>query len=215
MNINYKKVGLISLFFLVAVFAAYLLYTFFFKTPTPQTPGAQTETPSITGNGLPQSNIGNNSTEIPTGGQLPGQDSENPSNPTSPSNSTGTPNSLDNIIADQANFSSINQNGQIQFYNQVDNRFYTVDNQGKLVTLSNKQFFGVKQVTWSPNASRAILEYPDGNKIRYDFQTQSQVTLPKHWEDFAFAPKYWNTCHILTSSSVNLHASSNRAGKSC
>ncbi|HRH33284.1 MAG TPA: hypothetical protein PK720_04070 [bacterium] len=188
MNINYKKVGLISLFFLVTVFAAYLLYTFFFKTPTPQTPGAQTETPSITGNGLPQSNIGNNSTEIPTGGQLPGQDSENPSNPTSPSNSTGTPNSLDNIIADQANFSSINQNGQIQFYNQVDNRFYTVDNQGKLVTLSNKQFFGVKQVTWSPNASRAILEYPDGNKIRYDFQTQSQVTLPKHWEDFAFSP---------------------------
>ncbi len=186
MDIRYKKILLVALFCLVIIGVGFLLYTFFFKSDSVQNPVTQTPPVNQGGNGLPSANPGTNIPSTSNGGQLPSENgSQTP-------NTTGTPNSdtnaESNIISDDAAFSAVNQSGQAQFYNQTDNRFYTVDSEGKLVTLSNKQFFGVKNVTWSPNATKAILEYPDGNKIRYDFNSEEQITLPKHWEDFAFSP---------------------------
>ena len=43
-------------------------------------------------------------------------------------------------------------------------------------------------MTWANNRGQAVLEYPDGSNIVYDFNTNKQVTLPKHWQDFSFAP---------------------------
>jgi dipeptidyl aminopeptidase/acylaminoacyl peptidase len=54
--------------------------------------------------------------------------------------------------------------------------------------MSNKVFHYVSAVTWAPNRSKAGLEYPDGSKITYDFNSGRQVTLPSHWEDFNFSP---------------------------
>ncbi|NTU99327.1 hypothetical protein HGA64_04995, partial [Candidatus Falkowbacteria bacterium] len=42
--------------------------------------------------------------------------------------------------------------------------------------------------TWSPNKNKAVLEYPDGANIIYDFDKQKQITLPSHWKDFSFSP---------------------------
>ena len=42
-----------------------------------------------------------------------------------------------------------------------------------------------------------MIEFPDGSNVVYNFETQVQVTLPSHWEDFEFSP---NGSEILTKS---------------
>lgn len=190
MTLSYKKIGLIAAFCLIVIIIGYLLYSVFFKAKS-QNPVIETPNQGQSVNGLPQANTGTGTGSDQTGnGQLPGDGtSVNP-----PIFTPEIPNQIPtsgveiNTIAEQATYPIVSNNGKVQFYNQTDNRFYTVDNEGKLVTLSDKQFYGVNNVTWSTAGDKAILEYPDGNNIRYDFSTKKQVTLPKHWEDFNFSP---------------------------
>lgn len=139
------------------------------------------------GNGLPEANNGTPSVVSPNENGLPGDTgTNNNGSSSSPNPEEALPSSEQ--VSNRAAFSSVNKNGQPQFYNPSDNRFYAIDSQGKLTTLSDQQFFGVQNVIWSPDATKAILEYPDGSKVRYNFATKNQVTLPKHWEDFNFSP---------------------------
>jgi len=78
--------------------------------------------------------------------------------------------------------------GRVNFYNPEDGRFYTIDAEGNVVTLSNQQFPAAESVVWNNGASKAVIEFPDGSNIVYNFSTQQQVTLPQHWEDFDFSP---------------------------
>jgi dipeptidyl aminopeptidase/acylaminoacyl peptidase len=75
----------------------------------------------------------------------------------------------------------------VQYYDSNSGLFYAINANGVLTPLSNKKFFQVKNVTWSGDNKKAVLEYPDGSNIVYDFATDSQVTLPKHWQDFSFS----------------------------
>lgn len=75
----------------------------------------------------------------------------------------------------------------VNFYSEQDGRFYRVSGEGNLQPLSDQVFFNVDEVTWAPNSNDAIIEYPDGANIYYDFEEERQVTLPKHWEDFSFS----------------------------
>lgn len=184
--INLKKALLIIVFVIVIAGVGYLLYSFFFKSSTPS---SQIETPiseNNPGNGLPQSGTGtgttteNGSNGLPAGGSESGSGENNGQGPNSATNNQP--------LASNAASPAVSQNGSLNFYNSLDNRFYSLDNQGKLVTLSDKQFYNVKNVTWSAVGQKAIIEYPDGSKIRYDFDRKNQVTLPKHWEDFRFSP---------------------------
>ena len=77
--------------------------------------------------------------------------------------------------------------GHLQYYDPTSGRFYRIGADGKPVALSDRQFSNVRSVAWSPRDDRAILEFPDGANILYDFRTNQQVTLPKHWEDFSFS----------------------------
>ncbi len=185
-SINYKKLGLILLFILIIVVVGYFIFNIFFKSTVPPLPG--TDTPGNTmGNGLPQAGNGTGTATNDIEGGLPG-----PGTVTQPGGSATDPNNpnaaANNQISDQAAYAAQNASGQLQFFNSADSRFYTVDGQGKLISLSDKRFVGVSNVVWSPVQHKAILEYPDGSKIRYDFDTEEQITLPKHWEGFNFSP---------------------------
>jgi hypothetical protein len=81
---------------------------------------------------------------------------------------------------------SMSANGNLNYYNQSDGRFYRITNDGTVQTLSNKQFYNVSNAQFDPSGDKAILEYPDGSNIFYDFTRDTQVTLPKHWESFEF-----------------------------
>lgn len=74
----------------------------------------------------------------------------------------------------------------VAYYNQNDGKFYRVTNTGETVPLSERVFKNVERVAWAPNATQAILEFPDGANILYRFAADKQVTLPKHWEGFGF-----------------------------
>src|SRR3989338_3132675 len=76
----------------------------------------------------------------------------------------------------------------VQFYDETDGKFYAIDANGKIVTLSDKEFPSLEKATWDKTAEKAVLEFPDGSNIIYDFGTEKQVTLPKHWEGFDFSP---------------------------
>ena len=76
----------------------------------------------------------------------------------------------------------------LQYYNPEDNKFYKINENGQATILTNKIFYNIENIIWSSKKNKAILEYPDGANIIYDFFTNKQTTLPKHWKDFDFNP---------------------------
>lgn len=82
---------------------------------------------------------------------------------------------------------TISASGTLSFYNRGDGKFYRMSPDGTLSELSNKTFFNVQTATFDRAGNKAILEFPDGSNILANFATGSQVTLPKHWEDFDFS----------------------------
>lgn len=191
---RYKKVFLVLGFLIIIVLFAYLIWRFFFQTPV-ITPVA-TSTPGVIGN-LPTPGTGS-----VVGGDITGPDglpissgpgTTIPAGSGAPSTDEPSPIAVGGItkteILNQAPSinPTINNSGQVQYYDSGDGKFYKIDSAGNKTILSDKIFHLVNQVTWAPDDDRAILEYPDGSKILYNFATEKQVTLPAHWEDFSFS----------------------------
>ena len=84
---------------------------------------------------------------------------------------------------------TIASDGQnVNYYDPNDGRFYTIDKDGNVIALSDKQFPEVESLDWNKDADKAVMEFPDGSNIVYDFENETQVTLPSHWEEFDFSP---------------------------
>jgi len=187
---RFKKLFLVLGFLALVVIPAYLLWQVFFK-PVSLSPLATT-TPTSGGN-LPSAGPGGGTGEdtggpgnLPGGGQdlIPGGESL-----TEPSNiALGGLTKTTALSPSSALGSTLGSNGQVQYYNPEDGRFYRLDANGNLSLLSDKVFHEVEKVTWAPDKDKAVLEYPDGSKILYNFRTKKQSTLPKHWQDFSFSP---------------------------
>jgi Tol biopolymer transport system component len=81
------------------------------------------------------------------------------------------------------------ENGKdIAYYDKTDGKFYKVDENGNATALSDKTFSNAENIAFAPDTNKAIVEFPDGANVFFDFTTQKQVTLPKHWKDFTFSP---------------------------
>ena len=74
------------------------------------------------------------------------------------------------------------------YYDTVSGLFYSINPAGEKKVFSSVPLKNVQKVTWAPNTQKAVLEYPDGSKIIYNFAQNTSVTLPSHWKDFAFSP---------------------------
>lgn len=92
------------------------------------------------------------------------------------------------ITSDIVNYANFNQTGNARYYNSTDGKFYHLTSDGQIRTLSDQTFYNVSNATWANKNDKAVLEYPDGSKIIYDFEKQKQTTLPKHWQEFSFSP---------------------------
>jgi hypothetical protein len=93
------------------------------------------------------------------------------------------------IVSSSSLSPSLSSNGDVQYYNREDGYFYRVTSSGDIEKMSDRVFYAVDKVTWAPNNNKAILEYPDGSKLLYDFETKKQISYPKHWEEFSFSPQ--------------------------
>lgn len=108
--------------------------------------------------------------------------------PTASSVARGGPTFTSAVDARTLTAAALSTDGRsLAAYDSQDGKFYRITPEGTRELLSQKVFFNVQDVEWAPNRERAILEYPDGANIYYDFETDTQVTLPKHWETFDFS----------------------------
>ena len=194
-----QKIALAIGFAIVVVGIGYALYLVFFRPLTTTTVQPPATIDEIVDGTLPQAGEGQPQTGLGGDNQLP--DNLAPSD-TTPQNeqltqdgefiseiATGGIARTDIITENPGLEPILSSNGRdINFYDQKEGFFYRVDKNGKLVKLSDQKFFNVEEITWAPNTNKTILKYPDGSQIYFDFETQKQVTLPSHWEDFSFAP---------------------------
>lgn len=182
MRFDIKRILLIIAFVAVAGGASYAIYYFFFRpAPTEVTPAE--EEGILPGEALPEAAPG------APAGVLPPE-------LTVPSLPAATPVAIGGVtqvepitpVTTAQNATLTGDGSAMQFYNPETGQFSKVLADGTVINLSDEVFYNVDDVIWSNDGKNAILEYPDGSNILYDFQTEKQVTLPKHWEDFDFSP---------------------------
>ena len=188
-----KRIGLIAGFIILVLGIGFLIYAVFFRAPEPtgQIPDQTEQRP--TDGAFPDAGVGTGDrTQIDAGdGILPESDLVD-----------GTIGAGDpNLEVDEPDVPAVRQissdtltgidirGGGVQFYNDVDGQFYRVGADGDAEELSEEVFFNVQNVTWANGSNQAVLEYPDGSNIVYNFDTDTQVTLPRHWEDFSFSDR--------------------------
>ena len=183
---KYKKIFLIIGFVIISVAWGYILYILFFKTAD-ITPTEKSKDDSEFISNLPNAADG-------SGNIIPDKsDIAKPSFTTTPIKeqepdrvARGKETEITKLNDSPSIGITIDKYGsKIQYYNQDDKKFYTVDKKGNIKKLSDKVFHDVEKIIWSPAKDKAILEYPDGSNIVYNFETDKQVTLPKHWENFS------------------------------
>lgn len=76
----------------------------------------------------------------------------------------------------------------LRYYDNNEGKFFRLDPNGNPQELSNQIFPKAKDIAWSPKGNKAIITFPDESKVMYDFDQQSQVTIPKEWDDVQFSP---------------------------
>ncbi len=179
-----RKLLLVGIFVAVAVAFAFALYYVFFRGPVATLPGG-TLPPTSTkpGGSLPSSlnsGIRQPSTTTETG-LAPGTITT----PPSPTNAKVTTVSTGSVLSPE-----LSSDGKgLNYYNPNTGQFMRVNADGSVQALSDKIFYNVSSVEWSPRQTKAVLSYPDGSKILYDFDAAKQTTLPSHWQQFSFSPK--------------------------
>jgi hypothetical protein len=186
MSDKLKRILLIVALLVVTALLAYALYYFFKKTgplagiqptgpiATPTPGGVLPSTGgrvSTTAPGVPGAGA------LPVAGYIPGVEP-----------SYYRADAVNRLTDTQTTYTSVGKAGGVRYYNASDGKFYNLQADGTTKAMSDNVFYNVSKVTWAKSNDKAVLEYPDSSKIIYNFETQKQVTLPKHWEEFSFSP---------------------------
>src|SRR3989338_8021179 len=191
MQLNWKKIALIGGFIAVVFIIGYLLYALFLRPAQPSQPATNTNISPVTG--LPTAGTNVNIPTAGTPGDLPfgaGGTATVPGPPptvsTGPAVSDVASGGLTRstaVTSSQVIGTAVARDGSgVIFYEPSSGQFFKTDSRGSANKLTDEIFFEVEKVTWSPNQTQAVLEYPDGSNILYDFSNQRQVTLPTHWK---------------------------------
>ncbi|MFZ5365243.1 MAG: hypothetical protein ACOZBH_03575 [Patescibacteria group bacterium] len=186
-----KKIAIGVAIAAIATGAGFGIYYLFFKAPAEEAPIPSE--PTIPG-GLPAV-----PGETPAGQVIqPGEEGALPVTPTAAVTKIEAPVTPSTIARGGVTKVTINHannvlsasvaQGQTNpfIYNRQDGFFYEINPFGTLTKISNISYPNVENVSWDPKGNQAILEFPDGTNILYDFKTKKQSTLPKSWQDFTF-----------------------------
>ncbi|MBU1131881.1 hypothetical protein KKC32_01325 [Patescibacteria group bacterium] len=190
-NISWKKVAIIIGFAGVTILIGYAIYYLFFRAaPAPEIPGAE----EIPYGQLPSGVTGKPGEAIPptepVGPALPVTRvtqvaGEVPFVPDAVA--IGGVTSVTDIDYGKTTKITIASTGKdILSYNPESGMFYEITEDGEKVQMTDRIYKDVQNVAWSPQKEQAILEFPDGSNILYNFKTDKQISLPKDWTDFNF-----------------------------
>jgi hypothetical protein len=176
-QIALKLVGLIAITGLMGL-GLYLL--FFTKSPSIAPPNPDDEptgSPGLptAGTGVPGSGNPDGTTPDPTPGGLP-------ASPVADGGLTQT-----TILTTSGVMQpTITSNGTVAYYDPRDGKFYTINDEGEVELLTTATFPSAQSIVFATDASAAVIEFPDGSNVVYDFESGAQTTMPSHWEDFSF-----------------------------
>lgn len=186
MELNWKRIAAIVGFLCLVGLIGWLLYAIFFQTSTSQQPPTNNgqQTP---GGGLPSAGPAGARPETTTPGNLPVTQPETAAEPSPIANGGLTQVKTVTSEVAVATQASGDRNS-LYYYQPADGHFYRIGLDGTPRLITDKALRGVSDVTWSPQGDSAVLEYPDGTHLAYNFQTAQAVKLPTHWEEFAYAP---------------------------
>ncbi len=175
---------LVAILFLCIIGAlGFAVYYLFFKSAPPETTGPQVNANSPTGGGLPTAGSANtNAIYVPPSS---GGTSLTPASPVAKGGPTISPTVVQNPTLGAMLASD---GASVRYYDRATGKFMSVDPNGNVVELSAQIFPSVQNVTWSADGARAVMEFPDGTKLSFNFASQKQATLPASWEDFSFSP---------------------------
>ena len=195
MQLNLKRIGLLFLFLAVTVGLGYALWYFFFRSTSPLNPTPSSQLPI---NGLPLAGgasstgitllppgtfpLAGNSEPVGTGA------SQRPDLGTTPVRQVLQSTLVATNITQPVSAAPGNA-GVGRYYDPKDGKFYYALPDGGKAPLSSKEFFGVSAITWGKKTDKAIIGFPDGSKVFYDFNTDTQATLPSYWENIDFSPQ--------------------------
>lgn len=176
-----KIVLRLTLFLGTTLLIAFALYWFFFAAPpsvvnTDSTPGDEIANGSLPGSSDATPGAGGNTPTAGGSGQLPASQVAD-----------GGETITTQLTSSAVTSPHLTANGTIAYYDPADGRFYTIDEDGNAVALSLEQFPSAETVVFNNQASAAVIEFPDGSNVVYNFETAKQVTLPEHWEEFSFS----------------------------
>lgn len=183
-----KRILLILALLIVASLIAYAIYYVGFArhaAPTPETPGV-TNGPIIipsTG-GIRSTTPGGTTPGSTSPGTTPGSVS---SGQPKPGGIYYQPALVKQLTSTTPAYLSISNTGVARFHDLATGKFYRVMADGSTKAISDQIFYNVQKVTWAQNSNKAVIEYPDNFKTVFDFDTQKQITLPSHWQDFSFS----------------------------
>ncbi|HUT22231.1 MAG TPA: hypothetical protein VMX18_02340 [Candidatus Bipolaricaulota bacterium] len=194
-NLPVKKIGLAALILIIAAGAGYGIYYLFFRQAAPVI--TENEATNEAAGGLPTGPAGGVTNQIvngvPVNEALPGI-------PGIPKTITKVPapTGISAIAAGGVTKVATNFTGAVAavnmpagqnnplFYNPQDGYFYEISSFGTTTKKSNTSYPNAQNIAWASNGDKAILEFPDGSNILYDFKLQKQTSLPKSWQDFQF-----------------------------
>jgi hypothetical protein len=173
---------LLGILLLAAVIGiGYAIYFFFFAPSAPAT------TPI-------NANVNNPSGNLPTAGAagnrpvVPENENANAGLPSASLVARGGLTIVSTLVSNQTVGSALGSDGQsVNYYDAASGKFFAVNPDGTKRELSPQVFPNVQNVTWSVDAKTAVIQFPDGSQITFNFDTQKQTTLPKSWSDFSFS----------------------------
>ncbi|MDD5567198.1 MAG: hypothetical protein PHH01_03295 [Patescibacteria group bacterium] len=178
-----KKIIFISLVVVVTGLLAYGVYFLFFQqliTPENENKNANG---NVNGGTLPNTNVNrlvNRNTNVSTNGAT--------NLPQISDIANGGLTKVTDVadVAVEAGAPTSDRTGYV-YYDSATHKFYQILANGERAELSDKEFYDVANVAWSPDRNQAIMDYPDGSKIYYNFKSGQTVTLPKELNDVHFS----------------------------
>ncbi len=176
-----KVVLRLALFLGTTFLIAFAIYWFFFAAPpsvvnTDPAPGDEIVNGSLPGSSNATTGTGGTTSTPEGSGRLPGSQIAD-----------GGKTITTQLTSSAITSPHLTADGTIAYYDPADGRFYTIDENGNAVALSLEQFPSAETVVFNNQASAAVIEFPDGSNVVYNFETAKQVTLPEHWEEFSFS----------------------------
>ena len=184
-NLDKKKIILLVFVFVLVIGVGYFLYWVWKPAEILQPINNEN---GIIGGNFPITNVGNVPVINVGNDSLPVINGELPISTQKPSEvANGGITATTAVVTDPVKAPQV-AGDKLRYYNTLDGKFYELGADGQRQALADARYFGADNVTWSPRADKAVLEFPDGSNIVYDLNLKKQFTLPKEMTSFSFSP---------------------------